>query len=110
MRAVVEATFVSTASHTRPSPTGDGRGGQTVTYSTVNAALPCRVARSKAPEQVSLADRATARTEYTIYTAHNVTIKPQDRLVVDGMTLEIVEVVEKRSINYCVIATAIRLR
>lgn len=110
MKAVVEETFTSTATHKRPTLTSDGRGGQTKTMTTLNSTLVCRVAKAKEPEQVLLGERVTGKTEFNIYVAEGCDLKPKDQLVVDSMTLELVEVYDKRSINLAVLATATRIR
>lgn len=91
LRTIVRDFLPQEAEVQRPTATSDGRGGQTLTFTTVKRRVPCRLAPSSGTEAV-VAGRLTARESWTLTFLHDSDIRPQDRVVVGGHTFEVLAV------------------
>lgn len=99
MRAEATAALPDTAAVWRLSASSDGRGGWVQAYALSASAVPCRLAATAGrndAEQV-IANRLGTNAPYVVTLAHDVDVRQTDRLVINGLTLEVVFVDDSRS-------------
>lgn len=98
MREDVAPSLPDTLIVQRATHTADGVGGQTTVWAAAGT-MACRVepvsARGQGEEIAG--SREAEPSEYVIHVAHDETVTADDRIVYQGETFEILEVIDARS-------------
>lgn len=104
MRAVQDAAMPDACTIVRPSWTTNSIGESVVSWSTVATAVSCRLAPSQqASRQTPMAQQQTVIVIWWLTVATTVDIRSGDRVIVDGVIYEVVNV-----FNYGAWETALR--
>jgi head-tail adaptor len=93
---MIEALYIHTLTVTRPTRTGDGQGGWTVTYETVGT-IDGRLRPAGASEKTT-ADQEQAQVTHVLYCAADEDIQRGD--LVMGTGLPVVEIIAVREPSY----------
>lgn len=84
-------TYPSAASVSRPTLTNDGMGTQAVTWVTVATGFTVRLETYLRPHEGMEGDGAHAQTHFLIGVPDTVEVRPQDRILIDGIPFEVVD-------------------
>ncbi len=93
MRAAQAQTLPDTGTVQRKSASGDGKGGQTVSYANFATGVNCRLGRdAQAARPGVKGERIDTRIPWVITFAHDQDIRSTDRILIDGRTFEVINV------------------
>lgn len=110
MKTTVEADMPDALDIQRPSPSINSRGGTSnTTYITVSSAVKCRISPQDADERVQ-GEQVKAISGYRVYFPIGTDVRPQDRLVMSGLTIHVTESYSNESYPLAVMVIGIRVR
>ena len=93
LRTAVLGTFDKTCTIRKVANASDSQGGMTETWSDRSTNVPCRLTRSLTRGETNVADRMMHVGNYTLAIPWGETIEPTDKVIVDSLTYDVIEVI-----------------
>lgn len=93
LRTSVLDTFDKTCTIRKVTNSSDSQGGQSETWADRSTNVPCRLTRSLTRGETFIADRVMHDSNYVLALPWGETIEPTDKVIVDSLTYDVIEVV-----------------
>jgi head-tail adaptor len=90
LRATAAETLTETALVKRPTLVSDSAGGYTETAAPTAVTVACRVAPSRSPAELALAERVSAVQGWMVTVPYATDVRATDRLIVGTRTFEVI--------------------
>lgn len=93
LRTCVLDTFDKTCTIRKVANASDSQGGFTETWSDRSTNVPCRITRNLTRGETYMADKVAHVSNYVLALPWGETIEPTDKVIVDTLTYDVLEVV-----------------